>query len=178
MFARARCGGSLWTAKCERGLNLGALMGIRRSPWGRLRALTPYWYYSQAWGHETAIFLPQFPRTIWLTGPKVWKSRVGFSYLVCLESGCLTHGGEAHQGLAMAIRGSAFVLFGLLLSGCMQATLEPASEANFTPRDKKHLANVPYAQATIPHAYQRHIVHSPRAEQPASVRVDTDARDF
>jgi lipoprotein-anchoring transpeptidase ErfK/SrfK len=76
----------------------------------------------------------------------------------------------------MAIRGSAFVLFGLLLGGCMQATLEPASEANFTARDKKLLANAPYAQATIPQAYQRHIVDYHRSEAPGSIVIDTDAR--
>src|SRR5215510_8963107 len=76
----------------------------------------------------------------------------------------------------MAIRGSACVLLGLLLAGCMQATLEPASEANFTARDKKLLANAPYAQATIPQAYQRHIVDYHRSEAPGSIVVDTDAR--
>ena len=76
----------------------------------------------------------------------------------------------------MAIRGSACVLFGLLLAGCMQATLEPASEANFTPRDKKLLANAPYAQASIPQTYQRHIVDYHRSEAPGSIVIDTDAR--
>ena len=37
---------------------------------------------------------------------------------------------------------------GVAVSGCMQQTVEPASEANFTPRDRKLLANVPYAQWT------------------------------
>ena len=58
----------------------------------------------------------------------------------------------------MAIRGIPLFLIGLALGGCMQATLEPASEANFNARDKKLLADAPYAQATIPQAYQRHIV--------------------
>ena len=55
-------------------------------------------------------------------------------------------------------------------------TLEPASEANFTPRDQKLLANAPYAQATIPQAYQRHIVDYHRKEAPGSIVVDSDAR--
>src|SRR4029450_4574120 len=76
----------------------------------------------------------------------------------------------------MAIRGIACVLFGLLLAGCMQATLEPASEANFTARDKKLLANGPYAQASIPQNYQRHIVDYHRSEAPGSIVIDTDAR--
>jgi len=73
-------------------------------------------------------------------------------------------------------RGIAFVLTGLLLGGCMQATLDPASEANFTARDKKFLANAPYAKASIPVAYQRSIVQFHRKEAPGSIVVDTDDR--
>ena len=45
----------------------------------------------------------------------------------------------------MAVRGFLVVLFGaaMLLGGCMQSTLEPSSEANFTSRDKKLLAAAP-----------------------------------
>jgi lipoprotein-anchoring transpeptidase ErfK/SrfK len=76
----------------------------------------------------------------------------------------------------MAVRGIAFVLTGLLLGGCMQATVDPASEANFTARDKKLLANAPYAKVSVPAAYQRTIVQFHRKEAPGSVVVDTDAR--
>jgi lipoprotein-anchoring transpeptidase ErfK/SrfK len=76
----------------------------------------------------------------------------------------------------MAVRGIAFILTGLLLGGCMQATLEQASDANFTARDRKHLANAPYAKANIPMAYQRAIVQYHRKEAPGSIVVDTDAR--
>src|SRR5437660_2000525 len=76
----------------------------------------------------------------------------------------------------MTVRGSAFVLLGLLLGGCMQATLEPATQANFTPRDKKLLANPPYAEVAIPQAYQRAIVDYHRSEAPGSIVIDTDAR--
>ena len=76
----------------------------------------------------------------------------------------------------MAVRGIAFVLTGLLLGGCMQATLEQTNEANFTPRDKKLLANAPYAKASIPTAFQRAIVQYHRKEAPGSIVVDTDAR--
>ena len=76
----------------------------------------------------------------------------------------------------MACVRARFFLLGLMLGGCMQATLEPATDANFTPRDKKLLANAPYAQATIPQAYQRHIVDYHRAEAPGSIVVDSDAR--
>jgi lipoprotein-anchoring transpeptidase ErfK/SrfK len=65
---------------------------------------------------------------------------------------------------------------GTLLGGCMQSTLEPASEANLTPRDKKLLAAAPYAKATIPDLYKRHIVTYHRQEAPGTIVVDADAR--
>ena len=58
----------------------------------------------------------------------------------------------------MAHRAVAFLCLGLLAGGCVQSTLEPASDAALTPRDKKLLANAPYAAATIPEPYKRHIV--------------------
>ena len=58
----------------------------------------------------------------------------------------------------------------------MQGTLEQASDANFTPRDRKLLASAPYARASIPMAYQRAIVTYHRKEAPGSIVVDTDAR--
>jgi lipoprotein-anchoring transpeptidase ErfK/SrfK len=73
-----------------------------------------------------------------------------------------------------AIFGCAMMLSGL--GGCMQATLEPATQASFTSRDKKLLADPPYAQAQIPQDYQRHIVQYHRSEAPGSIVVDTDAR--
>ena len=76
----------------------------------------------------------------------------------------------------MGGRGVAFVLAGLMLAGCMPATLEPASDANLKPRDRKMLANAPYAQASIPAAYQRAIVQYHRKEAPGSIVIDTDQR--
>jgi lipoprotein-anchoring transpeptidase ErfK/SrfK len=58
----------------------------------------------------------------------------------------------------------------------MQATLAPSSNANLTPRDRELLAHPPYAQATIPESYRRHIVDYSRREAPGTVLVDTDAR--
>jgi len=58
----------------------------------------------------------------------------------------------------------------------MQQTIEPASDANFTPRDRKLLANPPYAKASIPEPYQRHIVDFHRKEAPGTIVVDPDAR--
>ena len=76
----------------------------------------------------------------------------------------------------MAVRGVAFLLVGLMLGGCMQATLEPASEANFKPRDRQLLANPPYAQAIIPEAYRRAIVTYHRKEAAGTIVIDSDAR--
>jgi lipoprotein-anchoring transpeptidase ErfK/SrfK len=76
----------------------------------------------------------------------------------------------------MAVRGIALLLGGLLLGGCMQATLQPASDANLTPRDKKMLANAPYSRASVPSAFQRAIVQYHRKEAPGSIVVDTDSR--
>ncbi len=76
----------------------------------------------------------------------------------------------------MAVRGIACLLVGLLLAGCAHTTLEPASEANLTPRDKKLLADAPYAKPTIPAAYQRAIVQYHRKEAPGSIVIDSDAR--
>ncbi len=78
----------------------------------------------------------------------------------------------------MAIKGLFVVLIGagLMLGGCMEATLSPSSEANFTSRDKKLLAAAPYAQVTVPQHFQRHIVSFQRKEQPGSIVVDTDNR--
>ena len=64
----------------------------------------------------------------------------------------------------------------LLLGGCMQATLAPSSTANLTPRDRQLLAHPPYARASIPEEYQRHIVDYSRKEQAGTILVDTDAR--
>jgi lipoprotein-anchoring transpeptidase ErfK/SrfK len=70
----------------------------------------------------------------------------------------------------------AVACLGLLAAGCVQSTLEVASDANLTPRDKKLLANAPYAAATIPQPYQRHIVSYHRKETAGAIVVDSDAR--
>ena len=65
---------------------------------------------------------------------------------------------------------------GFVLGGCMQATLAPSSGASLTPRDRQLLANAPYAQASIPETFRRHIVDYPAREAPGTILVDTDAR--
>lgn len=71
----------------------------------------------------------------------------------------------------------AFVGIGLLLSGCIQATLEPAPPTAMKPHDKELLAHVPYdANVPIPIAYQRHIVDYHRREAAGTIVIDTDNR--
>ena len=72
-------------------------------------------------------------------------------------------------------RGLALLLVGLL-GGCMQATLAPTSNASLTPMDRQLLAHPPYAQASIPDTFRRHIVDYTRKEQPGTILVDTNAR--
>jgi lipoprotein-anchoring transpeptidase ErfK/SrfK len=78
----------------------------------------------------------------------------------------------------MSARGLLVVLFavGVLLGGCMQSTIEPASEANLTLRDKKLLAAAPYEKVSIPEPYRRAIVEYHRKEQPGTILIDSDAR--
>ncbi|HXW23929.1 MAG TPA: L,D-transpeptidase [Xanthobacteraceae bacterium] len=79
----------------------------------------------------------------------------------------------------MNLRRSGVVLVGvaaLMLAGCMQSQLAPAPEAGWTSRDRQQLANPPYAQASIPESYQRHIVDYDRREAPGTIVVDTGNR--
>jgi lipoprotein-anchoring transpeptidase ErfK/SrfK len=76
------------------------------------------------------------------------------------------------SGLALVVVG----LVGLVLGGCMQATLAPSTDANFTPRDRQLLAHPPYARADIPESFRRHVVDYSRKEAPGTILVDTDAR--
>src|SRR5258708_31367373 len=65
-------------------------------------------------------------------------------------------------------------LFGLLVGACVQAgTLASASDAHFTARDRRELANPPYQTASISPAYRRQIVKYHRKEAPGSILVDS-----
>jgi lipoprotein-anchoring transpeptidase ErfK/SrfK len=86
---------------------------------------------------------------------------------------------NALEGQAVPRFALALLLMGLsasVLGGCMQATLAPSSDASFTPRDRQLLANAPYAQASIPEGFRRHIVDYQGREAPGTILVDTDAR--
>ncbi len=74
----------------------------------------------------------------------------------------------------MALRTIAFVIIGLALGGCMQETLEPATQTAWNARDKELMSNLPYAQASIPDPYKRHIVDYTRKEAPGTIVIDSD----
>src|SRR5580704_17972168 len=74
----------------------------------------------------------------------------------------------------MTMRVIAFLIMGLMLGGCMQETLEPATQVSWKPRDKELMSNLPYAQATIPEPYRRHMVSFDRKEAPGSIVIDSD----
>lgn len=67
-------------------------------------------------------------------------------------------------------------LAALILGACAQSRLEPASEAGWSPRDRQLLANPPYAPASIPETYQRHIVDYGGREAPGTIVVETGNR--
>jgi len=75
-----------------------------------------------------------------------------------------------------AMRAIVFVIIALVLGGCMetmQGTLSPATEASWSARDRQLMSNLPYAQATIPMEYRRHVVQYTRKESPGTILVDT-----
>jgi lipoprotein-anchoring transpeptidase ErfK/SrfK len=72
------------------------------------------------------------------------------------------------------MRAFTFVIIGLMLGGCMQETLASTTQVGWSGRDKELMANLPYAQATIPEEFRRHIVDYARKEAPGTIVVDTD----
>jgi lipoprotein-anchoring transpeptidase ErfK/SrfK len=80
------------------------------------------------------------------------------------------------SGLAWLFPWLLLGLLGFGVGGCMQSTLAPSSDASLTARDRQLLAHPPYAQATVPETYRRHIVDYSRREAPGTILVDTDAR--
>ena len=92
-----------------------------------------------------------------------------------MDSGAKKATGKEDEMRAKALIVALFGV-GMLLGGCMQSTIEPASEASMTPRDKKLLAAAPYEKATIAEPYRRHIVDYHRKELPGTIVIDSDAR--
>src|SRR5712691_1264133 len=75
------------------------------------------------------------------------------------------------SGVGVLVLGLGFVL-----GGCMDQTIEPASQSNWSARDRQLMAKVPYQKVVIPEPYQRTIVDYHRKEAAGTVVVDTDAR--
>jgi lipoprotein-anchoring transpeptidase ErfK/SrfK len=71
---------------------------------------------------------------------------------------------------------TAFIILGLVLGGCAEGALAPASEASWTSRDKQLMSHLPYAQASIPELYQRHIVDYQRRESAGTILVDSNQK--
>src|SRR5262249_54223844 len=71
------------------------------------------------------------------------------------------------------MRVAAFAIIALMLGGCMQGTLAPATEAGWTGRDRQLMANLPYRQVAIAEEYRRHIVDYTRKEAPGTIVGDT-----
>src|ERR1700712_3498284 len=64
---------------------------------------------------------------------------------------------------------------GMMLSGCMQATVyEASSDKNLKPRDKELLAKVSYVKTPVAEPFRRAIVDYHRKELPGSIVVDSD----
>jgi lipoprotein-anchoring transpeptidase ErfK/SrfK len=77
------------------------------------------------------------------------------------------------------VRSFALVVAGLaalFLGGCVHSRLDASSTMNWTPRDRALLADTPYARASIPIVYQRHVVDYHRKEAPGTIVVETDDR--
>lgn len=119
--------------------------------------------------------LQQFHKDRCVTSRLCWKIR---GFLVYWLGGTSLVSDAELMGNGMAMRAVALLLLGLSLGGCVttSSTPEPASGAAMTSRDKELLSKAPYAKATIPEPYRRHIVTYHRKEAPGSIVVDSDAR--
>ncbi len=58
--------------------------------------------------------------------------------------------GTAESRQVMTMRALAFVIVAVTLGGCMQGTIEPATQAGWKPRDKELMSNLPYNQNSPP----------------------------
>src|ERR1700758_2431986 len=71
------------------------------------------------------------------------------------------------------MRAIPFVIISLMLGGCIQETLAPVSQAGWSVRDRQLMSNLPYAQATVPEEYRRHVVQYAPREAPGTIVVDS-----
>jgi len=71
------------------------------------------------------------------------------------------------------MRAIAPAIIALMLGGCMQETLAPTTQVGWTGRDRQLMSHLPYAQATIPEEFRRHLVSYARKEAPGSIVTDS-----
>jgi lipoprotein-anchoring transpeptidase ErfK/SrfK len=74
------------------------------------------------------------------------------------------------------MRAIVLAIIALMLGGCMQGTLAPATDAGWSGRDRQLMANLPYRQVAIPMEYRRQIVQYTRREAAGTIVVDTGSR--
>lgn len=78
------------------------------------------------------------------------------------------------------MRAELFLLLALsmALGGCYKTTNEHVAESDLKPRDKRLLANPPYAKVDIPVEFRAQEVAYHRKEVAGTILVDTDARQL
>ena len=79
----------------------------------------------------------------------------------------------------MAMRALAFVIVAVALGGCIpdtSGTLDPSTQAGWKQKDKDLMSNLPYNQASVSEAFQRHVVDYHRKEAPGTILIDSDAK--
>ena len=69
------------------------------------------------------------------------------------------------------MRAIAPAIIALMLGGCMQETLAPTTQVGWA--DRQLMSHLPYAQATIPEEFRRHLVSYARKEAPGSIVTDS-----
>src|SRR5258708_37383366 len=66
-----------------------------------------------------------------------------------MSSGATDFGARGCRARGPTLGAAMAMLTALVLGGCMQTTLNPVSDTNFTALDKQQLTNPPYQQAWI-----------------------------
>src|ERR1043166_6366426 len=75
--------------------------------------------------------------------------------------------------------GFALVLLGLLMGGCIQSTLEVASDTRMTPRDKKFLGTAPFGRPPTPDLTAALVAEqSARRRHRRTRRLEVSARGY
>src|SRR6516225_10280590 len=119
-------------------------------------------------------FLPWGPRR-WLDSNEILTDCV-VPWTLAYGRTCPTGAHTSGLGKVTAMRAIVPAIIALMLGGCMQGTLAPATDAGWSGRDRQLMANLPYRQVAIPMEYRRQIVQYTRKEAPGTIVVDTGSR--